>query len=123
MTPLLVHGQSEPRSAATVNKVEEGSQREAEARDDQGDDKTGSTGGQEVEVDSLGKILAGAAPAAPARALPGQLSQCQRSKPPLSPPTPTQPAALEPGLGRHLRGGMQIFMKTKNSQDQMRIGR
>ena len=27
-----------------------------------------------------------------------------------------------PGLGRHLHGGMQIFVKTKNIQDQIRIG-
>ena len=46
-----------------------------------------------------------------------------RSEPPLSPRFPTPPTTLELGLGRHLRGGMQIFVKTKNSQDQMRIGR
>ena len=49
-----------------------------------------------------------------------------------SSPMPTERATLGPtntrqmhwtGLGRHLCGGMQIFMKTNNSQDQMRIGR
>ena len=56
-----------------------------------------------------GKTLAGAA-------RPHQLSE-----PPLSPPTLDK--RIGTGLGRHLRGGMQIFVKTKNSQDQMRIGR
>ena len=42
-------------------------------------------------MDSPGKILAGAASTAPARALPGQLARCQRSKPPLSPRVPTPP--------------------------------
>ena len=48
--------------------------------------------------------------------------------------TPTERAALEPtvsntinhvgpGLERHLHGGMQIFVKTRNIQDQMRIKR
>ena len=42
----------------------------------------------------------------------------------MSPWVPTPPTTtLEPRLGRHLCGGMQIFVKTKNSQDQMRIGR
>ena len=82
LTPLLVHGQSEPRAAATLSRAEEGSRREAKAQDNQGNAKTRNTEG---EVDSLGKILAEAASAAPARALPGQLARCQRSKPPLSP--------------------------------------
>ena len=43
----------------------------------------------------------------------------QLSEPPLSPPTLDK--LIGTGLGRHLRGGMQIFVKTKNSQDQMRI--
>ena len=33
LTPLLVHGQSEPRAAATLSRAEEGSRREAEAQD------------------------------------------------------------------------------------------
>ena len=120
LTPLLVHGQSEPRAAATLSRAEEGSQREAEAQDNQGDAKTRSVGGQEGEVDSLGKILAEAASAAPARALPGQLAQRQQSAPPLSPRVPTPSTTLEPRLGRHLHGGMQIFVKIISTQDQMR---
>src|SRR3990170_476146 len=58
LTPLLVHGQSEPRATATLSRAEEGSRREAEARDNQGNTKTRNTGEQEGEVDSLGKILA-----------------------------------------------------------------
>jgi hypothetical protein len=42
-------------------------------------------------VDSPGKTLAGAASAAPARALLGQLARRQQSKPPLSPRVPTPP--------------------------------
>ena len=114
MTPLLVHGQSEPRATAARSRAEEGSRREAEAQDDQGNTKTRNTEKQEGEVDFPGKALAGAASAAPARALPGQLARRQQSEPPLSPRVPTQPTALELGLGRHLRGGMQIFVKNIN---------
>ena len=39
-------------------------------------------------MDSPGKALAGAASAAPARALPGKLAQRQQSEPPLSPRVP-----------------------------------
>ena len=49
------------------------------------------------------------------------LSGRQLSEQPLSPPMLEK--RIGAGLGRHLRGGMQIFVKTKNSQDQMRIGR
>ena len=107
-----MHGQSEPRAAATLSRAEEGSRREAEAQDNQDNAKTRNTKEQEGEVDSPGKALAGVASAAPARALPGQLAQHQQSEPPLSPRFPTQPTTLELGLGRHLRGGMQIFVKT-----------
>ena len=85
MTPLLVHGQSEPRAAATLSRAEEGSRREAEAQDNQGDAKTRSAGGQEGEVDSLGKILAEAAPRSPGKSLAG--ATC---------PTPAERATLEP---------------------------
>ena len=77
MTPLLVHGQSEPRATATLSRAEEGGRREAGAQDGQGNAKTRSTKEQEGEVDSPGKALAGAASAAPARALLGQLAQHQ----------------------------------------------
>ena len=114
MTPLLVHGQSEPRATATLSKAEEGSQREAEAQDNQGNAKTRNAGEQEGDVDSLGKILAEAATTALARALPGQLARCQQSETPLSPQAPTQPTTLEPRLGKRLYGGMQIFVKIIN---------
>ena len=109
-----MHEQSEPRATATLSRAEEGSRREAKTRDNQGNTKTGMAGEQLGKVDSLSKILAEAASAAPARALPGQLAQCQRSKPPLSSQAPTQPTTLEPGLGRRLCGGMQIFVKIIN---------
>ena len=69
LTPLLVHGQSEPCAAATLSRLEEGSQREVEAKDNQGDAKARSAGGQEGEVDSLGKVLAEAAPRNPGKSL------------------------------------------------------
>ena len=50
MTPLLVHGQSEPRAAATPSRAEEGSRREAEAPDGQGNTKTRNTGEQKGEL-------------------------------------------------------------------------
>ena len=73
---------------------------------------------------SPGKTLAGAASTAPARTVPGQVTRRQRSTPPLSPRVPTAPTTtLEPRLGRHLHGGMQIFVKIMNTQDQMRTRR
>ena len=74
--------------AATLNKAEEGSRRETEAQDEQGNAKTRSIKEQRGEVDCPGKTLAGAASAAPARALPGQLAQRQQSEPPLRPKVP-----------------------------------
>ena len=74
-TPLPVHGQSEPRAAATLNMAEEGSRREAGAQDGQGNAMTRNTKEQVGEVESPGKALAGAASAALARALPEQLAQ------------------------------------------------
>ena len=59
--PLLVHGQPEPRATATLSRAEEGSQREAEAQDGQGNAKTKDTKEREGEVDSPGKALDGAA--------------------------------------------------------------
>ena len=115
MTPLLVHGQSEPRATATLSRQRREAG-EAEAQDNQGDTKTRSAGEKEGEVDSLSKILAEAASAAPARALPGQLAQRQKSVPPLSPRVPTSSTTLEPRLRRHLCGGMQIFVKIINTR-------
>ena len=56
---------------ATLSREREGSRREAEAQDNQGDAKTRSVGGQEGEVDSLGKILAEAAPRSLGKSLTG----------------------------------------------------
>ena len=109
-----MHGQSGSRATATLSRAEEGSRREAEAQDKHGNAKTRKTKEQEGEVGFLGKILAEAVSAVPARALPGQPSRCQRSKPPLSPWVPTPQTTLEPRLGRHLCGGMQIFVKIIN---------
>ena len=66
-TPLLVHGQSEPHLRPHLA----GQREEAKAQEYQRHKE------QEGEVESPGKTLAGAASAAPARALPGQLAQRQ----------------------------------------------
>ena len=71
-----MHGQLEPRATVTLSGAEEGSQREAEAQDGQGNTKTNDTKEREGEVDPPGKALAGAASAAPARAFPGRLARC-----------------------------------------------
>ena len=76
-----MHGQS---STATLSKAEEGSRREAEAQDGQGNAKTKDTKEREGEVDSPGKILAGAASAAGATC-----------------PTPAERATLEPKGFQH----------------------
>ena len=60
LTPLLVHGKSEPRAAATLSRAEEGGRREAGAQDGRGNAKTRNTKDQEGEVDSPDKALAGA---------------------------------------------------------------
>src|SRR3989337_3001182 len=72
LTPLLVHRQSEPRAAATLSRAEEGSRREAEAQDNQSNAKTRNTKSKRASWTPPGKTLAGAAPAALARTLPGQ---------------------------------------------------
>ena len=76
---------------------------------------------KEGEVDSPGKTLVGVASAASARSLPGQLAWRQQSMQPLS--LRGSYAILQPRLRRRLRGGMQIFVKIINTQDQMRIRR
>ena len=85
MTPLLVHGQSEPRAAAAHSRAEEGNRRETKAQDKQGDAKTRSIKERRGEVDSLGKILAKAAPRSPGKSLAGATH-----------PTPAERATLEP---------------------------
>ena len=110
-----MHAQPDPRATAARSRAKEGSQREAEAQDKQGNAKTRNTKEQRDKAGSPGKTLAGAASAAPARALSGQLAQCQQSEPPLSPRVPNAVNNYAgPGLGRHLCGGMQIFVKTIN---------
>ena len=66
-----MHGQSEPRATARLSSAEEGSRREAEAQDGQGNAKTKYTKEQEGEVDSPGKILAGADLRGPSKNLAG----------------------------------------------------
>ena len=111
-----MHGQSEPRATATLSRAEEGSRREAEAQDGQGNTKTKDTKEREGEVDSPGKILAGAGLRGPGKNLAG--ATC---------PTPAERATLEPKvsnitnhIGTKAReappGGMQIFVKVVSMQ-------
>ena len=96
---------------AAPSRTGEVNRGETEAQDSQSNAKAKNTKKQRGEAGSPGRTLAGAA------------RPHQQSEPPLSPRVPTQPVTLELGLGRHLHGGMQIFVKTRNTQDQMRIRR
>ena len=107
--------------AATPSKTGEVNQGKTEAQDSQGNAKAKNTKKQRGEAGSPGKNLAGGGLSGPCKTLAGAARPHQLSEPPLSPPTPNKRVGT--GLGRHLRGGMQIFVKTKNSQDLMRIGR
>ena len=113
----LSRARGRSRSARTPESAPAKGTRRAKRRQDQRHKE------REGEVDSPGKSLAGAASAAQARALPGQLAQRQQGAPPLSPRVPTPSTTLEPRLGRHLHGGMQIFAKIISTQDQMRTRR
>ena len=57
----------------------------------------------------------------PGKTLAGAARPRQLSEPPSSPPTLN--TCVGTGLRRHLCGGMQIFVKTKNSQDKVRMGK
>ena len=86
MTPLLVHGQSEPPAMATHNRAGKGSRRRSRShKAKQSNDKDQGHKDQIGVAGSPARTLAGAASAAPARPLPGQLA-----------PTPTERATLEP---------------------------
>ena len=84
MTPLLVHGQSEPRAMATLSRAEEGSRREAEAQDKQDNAKTKNPKSR------------GAKQVPPARPLPGGLSGPGKTLAGTAGPTPTERATIEP---------------------------
>ena len=86
---------------ATPSRTGEVNQGKTEAQDSQGNAKAKNTKKQRGKAGPPGKTLAGAA------------RPHQRSEPPSSPRVPTQLTTLKLGLGRHLHGGMQIFVKTK----------
>ena len=50
--------------------------------------------------------------------MPRQLAPHQQSEPPLSPRSPTPSSTWGQGSGRHLCGGMQIFVKTYSRSDE-----
>ena len=85
MTPLLVHGQSEPHVATAHSGAEEGSWRETKAQDKQRNAKTRSIKEKGGEVDSPGKALAGGNLHGPGKSLAGATF-----------PTPVKRATLEP---------------------------
>ena len=82
LTPLLVHGQSEPRATAALGKAGEVNRGRTietkQAKRRQGQDHRE----QMDEAGFPGKTLAGAASAAPARPLPGQLAHTGRASHP-----------------------------------------
>ena len=123
LTPLLVRGRSEPRAATTLSREEQGSRREAEGprqtRQHQGRDHKE----QRDEAGSPDKTLARAASAAPTRPLPGWFAQTPVECATIEPTVSNNINHVGPGLGRHLHGGMHIFVKTENTQDQMRTSR
>ena len=86
---------------ATPSRAGEVNQGKTKAQDSQSNAKTENAKRQRGGSVSPSKTLAGAA------------RPHQRSEPPSSPQVPTQPTTLELGLGRHLHGAVQIFVKTK----------
>ena len=100
LTPLLVRGQSEPR--ARHDHTQQGKGGEPEHKTVKATPRPETPKSKRARWTSPGRTLAGAAAAAPARALPGRLAQHQQSAPPLSPRVPTPSTTLEPRLGRHL---------------------
>ena len=111
-TPLLVHGEPEPRAMATHNRAKEGSRREAEGsrqtRQHQGPRPQSADGRSRLPRQD------------PCRGQPPQprCAPCRGSSPTLAERATLKPMAsnvnnhVGPGLGRHLHGGMQIFVKT-----------
>ena len=99
--------------AATPSRTGELNQGKTEAQDNQGNAKTKNTKKQRGEAGSPDKIFAGGSLSGPGKTLAGAARPHQRSEPSSSTRDPTQPTTLELGLGRHLHGGMQIFVKTK----------
>ena len=120
-----MNGQSEPRAAATPSRAEEGSRREAEAQDNQGNAKTRNTGEQRGEVDSPGKIPCRGGLHGPGKGLAGATFPTPLERATLEPKGSKhrQTTTLEPRLGRHLHGGMPIFVKITYTQVQMRTRR
>ena len=90
----------------TLSRTGEVSQGKTEAQDDQSNAKTKTTKSR------------GTKQVPPARPLPGQLAPHQQSEPPLSPRSPTPSSTWGQGSGRHLCGGMQIFVKTYSRSDE-----
>ena len=90
----------------TLSRTGEVSQGKTEAQDEQSNANSKTTKSRGTKQVST------------ARPLPGQLAPHQQSEPPLSPRSPTPSSTWGQGSGRHLRGGMQIFVKTYSRLDE-----
>ncbi|XBH68259.1 hypothetical protein VPH35_096472 [Triticum aestivum] len=93
-------------STTTSSRTGEVSQGKTEAQDNQSNVKAKTTKSR------------GTKQVPPARPLPGQLAPHQQSEPPLSPRPPAPSSTWGHGSGRHLCGGIQIFVKTYSRSDE-----
>ena len=99
LTPLLVHGQSEPPATATHRHGRKGKPGRSRSHKDKR-----SNNKDQGHEDQMGEA------GFPSRTLARVARPRQPSEPPLSPPTLDECVGTR--LGRHLCGGMQIFVKT-----------
>ena len=96
--------------AATPSRAGEVNRGKTKAQDGESNAKMKTAKKQIGEADSPGKILARGSLSGPGKTLAGVARPHQLSEPPLSPPMLDK--RIGTGLGRHLCGGMQIFVKT-----------
>ena len=108
-----------PRPRITGQEKEAGEK--PKAQDEQSNDKNQDHKDRMDETGFPSKDPCRGSLSGPGKTFVGATRPHQQSEPPLSPPMLDK--RIRTGLGRHLHGGMQIFVKTKNSQDQMRTGR
>ena len=110
-TPLLVRGQSQPHAPghAWRGRGSKGTRRLDQRQ-------AGNTKSRRARWTLPTRPLPGGLHS-PGKNLAGATRPTSAGLPPLSLRVPTPSTTLEPKLGRRLRGGMQIFVKTKNIQD------
>ena len=91
---------------ATPSRMREVSQGKIEAQDNRSNTKAKTTKSRGMKQ------------VPPARPLPGQRAPLEQREPPLSPRSPTPSSMWGQGSGRHLCGGIQIFVKTYSRSDE-----